>query len=211
MSEVLADAVVGTDALSPPAAWQRMRRAVRNVGYPGVASSAISAVDIALWDLKARLLGVALSTLLGRVRERVPVYGSGGFTSYTPQQMERQLAGWVEQGISSVKMKVGSEPDQDPQRVRHAREVIGEDAGLFVDANGAYSRKQALALAEMFAGEAGVAGLRSPSPPMIWRVTVAARPAPGGHETSPPASTGMTSSTSGGCCRRAPWTCCRRT
>ncbi len=79
--ELLTDAVVGGDALSPPAAWARMRRAVRNVGYPGVASSAVSAVDVALWDLKARLLGIALCTLLGRVRERVPVYGSGGFTS----------------------------------------------------------------------------------------------------------------------------------
>jgi L-alanine-DL-glutamate epimerase-like enolase superfamily enzyme len=81
--ELLMDAVLGGDALSPPAAWTRMRRAVRNIGYPGVASSAISAVDVALWDLKARLLGVALSTLLGRVRERVPVYGLSAHTSPT--------------------------------------------------------------------------------------------------------------------------------
>jgi L-alanine-DL-glutamate epimerase-like enolase superfamily enzyme len=162
ISELLTGAVVGTDALSPPGAWGRMRRAVRNIGYPGVASSAISAVDVALWDLKARLLGVALSTLLGRVRERVPVYGSGGFTSYTPEQMERQLAGWIERGIASVKIKVGSEPDRDPERVRHARSVIGEQAGLFVDANGAYSRKQALALAEAFAEQAGVSWFEEP-------------------------------------------------
>jgi L-alanine-DL-glutamate epimerase-like enolase superfamily enzyme len=162
VSELLAEAVVGVDALSPPAAWARMRRAVRNVGYPGVASSAISAVDIALWDLKARLHGVALSALLGRVRERVPVYGSGGFTSYSPEQMERQLTGWTERGIGAVKMKVGSEPGRDPERVRHAREVIGEQGGLFVDANGAYSRKQALQLADRFAGEAGVSWFEEP-------------------------------------------------
>ena len=160
--ELLSDAVVGTDALSPPAAWARMRRAVRNVGYPGVAASAISAVDVALWDLKARLLGIALSTLLGRVRERVPVYGSGGFTSYTPEQMRRQLSGWIEQGIGAVKMKVGSEPDRDPERVRHARNAIGDSARLFVDANGAYSRKQALALAETFAKEADVSWFEEP-------------------------------------------------
>jgi L-alanine-DL-glutamate epimerase-like enolase superfamily enzyme len=148
-AEILTGAVLGADALSPPAAWTRMRHAVRNVGYPGVASSAISAVDIALWDLKARLLGVALSTLLGRVRERVPVYGSGGFTTYNAEQMQRQLSGWVAQKIRAVKIKVGSEPDRDPERVRHARSVIGEDVSLFVDANGAYSRKQALALAEV--------------------------------------------------------------
>jgi L-alanine-DL-glutamate epimerase-like enolase superfamily enzyme len=160
--ELLAEAIVGHDALSPPAAWQRMRRTVRNVGYPGIASSAISAVDIALWDLKARLLGVALCTLLGRVRERVPAYGSGGFTSYSPEQMERQLAGWIERGVGAVKMKVGSEPDRDPERVRHARKVIGEHAELMVDANGAYSRKQALTLAETFAGEAGVSWFEEP-------------------------------------------------
>ncbi len=162
IDHLLAEQILGADALSPPGAWVRMRRAVRNIGYPGVASSAISAVDVALWDLKARLLGVALSTLLGRVRERVPVYGSGGFTSYDREQMERQLAGWVKQGIRAVKMKVGSEPDRDPERVRHARSVIGEEVGLFVDANGAYSRKQALALAETFARESGVSWFEEP-------------------------------------------------
>lgn len=162
VSELLGEAVVGGDALSPSAAWAAMRRAVRNIGYPGVASSGISAVDVALWDLKARLLGVALSTLLGRVRERVPVYGSGGFTTYTPEQMQRQLAGWVAEGVGAVKMKVGSEPDGDPERVRHARSVIGDGVELFVDANGAYSRKQALALAETFAREAGVSWFEEP-------------------------------------------------
>ncbi|HEY2140935.1 MAG TPA: enolase C-terminal domain-like protein [Solirubrobacteraceae bacterium] len=162
ISELVTEAVLGRDALSPPAAWAAMRRAVRNVGYPGVASSAISAVDVALWDLKARLLGVALSTLLGRVRERVPVYGSGGFTTYSPEQMQRQLTGWTAQGIGAVKMKVGAEPDRDPERVRHARSVIGDEVDLFVDANGAYSRKQALALAETFALEAGVSWFEEP-------------------------------------------------
>jgi L-alanine-DL-glutamate epimerase-like enolase superfamily enzyme len=160
--EMLVDAVLGTDALSPQAAWARMRRVVRNVGYPGVASSAISAVDVALWDLKARLLGVALSTLLGRLRERVPVYGSGVFTSYSAEQMQRQLTGWVERGITAVKIKVGSEPDRDPERVQHARNVIGQSVGLFVDANGAYSRKQALALADTFAWESGVSWFEEP-------------------------------------------------
>jgi L-alanine-DL-glutamate epimerase-like enolase superfamily enzyme len=162
VKKLLCDAVVGVDALSPPAAWQRMRSAVRNIGYPGVASSAISAVDIALWDLKARLLDVPLSSLLGRVRDTVPVYGSGGFTSYTDAQLERQLAGWVEQGISSVKMKVGSDPDRDPERVRLARTAIGEDVGLFVDANGAYGRKQALRLAEVFVQDARASWFEEP-------------------------------------------------
>jgi L-alanine-DL-glutamate epimerase-like enolase superfamily enzyme len=162
IADLLTGAVVRADALSPPAAWAQMRRAVRNVGYPGVASSAIAAVDIALWDLKSRLLGVPLAVLLGRVRERVPVYGSGGFTSYTPEQMRRQLTDWVQQGIRAVKIKVGSSPDLDPERVRDARSTIGEEVRLFVDANGAFSRKQALLLAETFAAEADVSWFEEP-------------------------------------------------
>ena len=162
IEELLAGALVGCDALSPPAAWQRMRASVRNIGYPGVAASAISAVDVALWDLKGRLLGVSLADLLGRVRELVPVYGSGGFTSYSDARLERQLAEWVERGIGRVKMKVGSEPARDPERVRVARAAIGAAAELFVDANGAYTRKQALRLAEVFAGESAVSWFEEP-------------------------------------------------
>jgi L-alanine-DL-glutamate epimerase-like enolase superfamily enzyme len=103
-----------------------------------------------------------MSTLLGRVRERVPVYGSGGFTSYTDAQLERQLADWAEQGFASVKMKVGSEPERDRQRVRRARAAIGDGVRLFVDANGAYRRQQARALAEAFAQEADVSWFEEP-------------------------------------------------
>lgn len=161
-SATLADVVVGHDALSPPAAWQRMRRAVRNIGYPGVVSGAISAVDVALWDLKARLLGIPLASLLGRVRQAVRTYGSGGFTTYTPEQMQAQLRGWAEQGIDAFKIKIGAEPDRDLDRVLHARSVIGPDTELFVDANGAYTRKQALWFAEAFSREAAVTWFEEP-------------------------------------------------
>ena len=112
---------------------------------------AISAVDIALWDLKARLLNVPLLTLLGAARKSVPIYGSGGFTSYSEKQLLDQLTGWVKQGITRVKMKVGRDAKADVGRVAAARAAIGPKAELFVDANGAYSRKQALAQAEKFA------------------------------------------------------------
>jgi L-alanine-DL-glutamate epimerase-like enolase superfamily enzyme len=147
----LAEVAVGTSALAPQAAWRAMVGQVRNLGRQGLAASAIAAVDVALWDLKARLLGLALVDLLGAYRERVPVYGSGGFTSYPIDRLQAQLAGWVEQGIRMVKMKVGSEPDADAGRVCAARDAIGPAAGLFVDANGAYGRKQALGFAERFA------------------------------------------------------------
>jgi L-alanine-DL-glutamate epimerase-like enolase superfamily enzyme len=162
VADVLAEVVVGSDPLSPTAVWQRMRAAVRNVGYPGIAASAISAVDVALWDLKAKLLGVSLATLLGRVHESVPVYGSGGFTSYSEGQLQRQLAQWVQEGIPRVKMKVGADPPRDLERVCLAREAIGEEAELFVDANGAYECKQALELAHAFAEHAGVSWFEEP-------------------------------------------------
>jgi L-alanine-DL-glutamate epimerase-like enolase superfamily enzyme len=123
---------------------------MRNVGRPGVASMAISAVDSALWDLKARVLGVPLVTLLGQVRPGVPIYGSGGFTSYSDEKLQDQLGGWIEDGIRRVKMKIGREPGRDYERVAAARSAIGEDAALFVDANGGYSRKEALEFAYRF-------------------------------------------------------------
>ena len=157
----LAGVVEGQDALSVTASWKAMQHAIRNIGRPGVVASAVSAVDIALWDLKARLLDLPLVTLLDGGHERVPVYGSGGFTSYSTEALQDQLAGWVEQGISMVKMKVGRHPDEDIDRVNAARNAIGEDAGLFVDANGAYRRKQALWFAEAFA-DLGVTWFEEP-------------------------------------------------
>ena len=136
--------------MAPAASWNAMVARIRNLGRPGIVSMAISAVDIALWDLKARLLDLPLAILLGTVRKSVPIYGSGGFTSYPDIQLQRQLAGWVEQGISRVKMKIGRDAAADVKRVQAARSAIGETAELFVDANGAYSRKQAQQQAQRF-------------------------------------------------------------
>lgn len=147
---VLADTLVGQDAFAIEAAWARMNAAVRNIGRPGVAACAISALDVALWDLKARHLEIPLAALLGQARDRAPVYGSGGFTSYDQDKLEAQLAGWAAQGCRWVKMKVGRQPDCDCARVEGAARAIG-NATLFVDANGAYDRKQALAFADAFA------------------------------------------------------------
>jgi L-alanine-DL-glutamate epimerase-like enolase superfamily enzyme len=157
----LAGEIEGEDAMSPPASWAKMQHAIRNAGRPGVGAMAVSAVDIALWDLKARLLGVPLADALPRFHAVVPVYGSGGFTSYSDERLERQLGGWAAQGIPRVKMKVGREPERDPARVRVAREAIGEDVELLVDANGAYARKQALFWAQAFAEE-GITYLEEP-------------------------------------------------
>ena len=150
IEDTLAPLVIGGDAFATQAAHSKMRIGTRNLGGDGITAMAISAVDLALWDLKARLLDLPLSVLLGAARTSVPVYGSGGFTCYDRETMQRQLAGWVEQGIGKVKIKVGAQPEQDLKRVREAREAIGEHAELFVDANGAHSAKQALHQAEQF-------------------------------------------------------------
>lgn len=160
IARTLAPEIHGHNAFAIEEAWTAMVRIVRNIGWPGVAACAISAVDIALWDLKAKLLDVSLATLLGPARTRVPVYGSGGFTSYTNERLADQLAGWVHEGCAFVKMKVGREPKADPTRAEAARKAIGQ-AQLFVDANGGYSRKQALALANAFS-ELGVTWFEEP-------------------------------------------------
>ncbi|WP_425244658.1 enolase C-terminal domain-like protein [Streptomyces citrinus] len=152
----LAPLVEGFDVLDIPATHARMCRAVRDAGRPGIVSCAISAVDIALWDLKARLLDLPLVRLLGANRDRVPVYGSGGFTTYHDTHLAAQLSGWVHgQHIPRVKIKIGEAwgraATRDLQRVRHARQVIGPRAELYVDANGGYNRKQAVRIGEALA------------------------------------------------------------
>jgi L-alanine-DL-glutamate epimerase-like enolase superfamily enzyme len=147
----LAGVVQGRDATTPAASWAAMQHAVRNLGRPGLVAEAVSAVDVALWDLHARLAGLPLTVALGAVHEGTPVYGSGGFTSYDDRQLADQLAGWVAAGIPRVKIKVGRDPGADVHRLQVARKAIGDDVELFVDANGAYSRKQALEWAQRFA------------------------------------------------------------
>jgi L-alanine-DL-glutamate epimerase-like enolase superfamily enzyme len=144
------------------ASWLAMNAAVRNAGRPGIASCAISAVDQALWDLKARRLGISLADLLGPAHDGVPIYGSGGFCSYTLDRLQEQLGDWVASGIPRVKMKVGRDPDRDPARLDAAREAIGDDVELFVDANGAFTVKEALAWAERYALEWGVTWFEEP-------------------------------------------------
>ena len=161
VDSVLRDVVSGRDAMAVGAAWEAMGRACRNLGRPGVASMAIAAVDNALWDLKARLLGLPLATLLDPVRTAVPVYGSGGFTSYTDERLAEQLGGWAAMGIPRVKMKVGRDPARDLGRVQVARDAIGPETELYADANGALSRKEALGFAVRVA-EQGVSWFEEP-------------------------------------------------
>ena len=164
--DLLAPVVLGASALDVTGAWAQMVRSIRNVGRPGIASMAIAAVDTALWDLKAKIVGLPLCSVLGQVHERVAVYGSGGFTSQTDEELSRQLHHWaVELAIPRVKMKIatawGNAEDRDLHRVEVARDAIGVDTDLFVDANGGYARKQAVRLASAFE-ELGVTWFEEP-------------------------------------------------
>jgi L-alanine-DL-glutamate epimerase-like enolase superfamily enzyme len=157
----LQETIEKRDSFDIAGCWLAMQRIVRNLGRSGLAACAISAVDTALWDLKARLLAVPVARLLGCCRDTVPVYGSGGFTSYSDAQLRAQLTGWVERdGCRAVKMKVGSEPERDPERVAQAKAAIGQ-AELFVDANGAFSVKQALGFLE-HCGDADIRWFEEP-------------------------------------------------
>jgi L-alanine-DL-glutamate epimerase-like enolase superfamily enzyme len=164
--DVLAEAVIGADPLDVPATWAAMVASIRNLGRPGICSMAIAAVDTALWDLKARLLGQPLCRLLGLAHDQVAVYGSGGFTSLTDQELVAQLCGWAERdGIPRVKLKVGtawgSRPERDLERVARVRAALGDGVELYVDANGAYTRKQAVRLGQAFADQ-GVTWFEEP-------------------------------------------------
>lgn len=161
MQKKLAPLIEGDDAMNVPGCWEKMRHAIRNLGRPGISSMAMAGIDAALWDLKAKILGVPLASLLGAAQASVAAYGSGGFASYTIAQLQKQLGGWAEQGLRAVKMKIGREPERDVERVKAAREAIGREVELYVDANGAYTVKQALAMAERFA-EFGVCWLEEP-------------------------------------------------
>jgi L-alanine-DL-glutamate epimerase-like enolase superfamily enzyme len=160
VNRVLADVVVDRQVSDVGGGWAAVADQLRNIGRPGLGSGALSAVDVALWDLKARALGIPVAALTPAFRKRVPVYGSGGFTSYSDARLREQLGGWAAEGMPAVKMKIGRDPAADLERVRAARDAIG-DAGLFVDANGAWTRKQALGFAHQFA-DLGVSWLEEP-------------------------------------------------
>jgi len=158
----LASVAEGADALAPPKTWSDMQRALRNLGDSGIGAMAMSAVDIALWDLKAKLLGVCLADALPRFRDSVPMYGSGGFCNLSAEQLREQVRGWLEQGFQSVKIKVGRDGSADPERVELVRELGGPELEVMVDANGANNPVEAALWARRYREIADVTYFEEP-------------------------------------------------
>ncbi|MGI8952879.1 MAG: enolase C-terminal domain-like protein [Chitinophagaceae bacterium] len=146
----LKELMLGKNALQIAEINFLLTKQIRNNGTCGITMMAISAIDNALWDLKAKIFNVPLCNLLGKAKNEMLIYGSGGFTSYNKKQLQSQFSGWKKDGMKYMKMKIGTHPENDVQRVKEAKEAIGDDANLMVDANGAYSAKQALKKAKEF-------------------------------------------------------------
>jgi L-alanine-DL-glutamate epimerase-like enolase superfamily enzyme len=147
----LASILEDADAMMPAKAWTEMQMQVRQMGHAGIAAMAISAVDVALWDLKAKLLGVSLADALPRFRQSVPIYGSGGFCNLSEAQLREQVESWVCSDFRSVKIKVGRDAKADPDRVRFVRELVGDEVEVMVDANGANNPQEAVGWAQRYA------------------------------------------------------------
>jgi len=158
INDLLAKAVKGCDAMAVPRCHAAMRLITRNDIVPGLIGIGLSAVDVALWDLKARLLDVSLVDLFGRARATVPVYGSGGFTTWSDEQTTERLGELVHgaEGIRAVKLKIaeewGSNERRDLHRIEVVREAVGTGCDVMVDANGGYQAKQAARVAREAAG-----------------------------------------------------------
>ncbi len=158
----LTSVVEGGDPFQVSSLWYQQMVKLRNAGRSGAGAMALAAVDIALWDLKSKLLGVPLFRALPAFHDQVPVYGSGGFCNYPLKRLQDQVAGWVEQGIPRVKVKTSRHPEQDPKRLGACREVIGDTVELMTDANGALTRKDALLWAHRFREQWNVGWFEEP-------------------------------------------------
>ena len=128
--------LIGADAENVEQIWQRCAAELHAIGSTGISSLAISAVDIALWDAVGQKHGVPLYRLLGGSRETVPAYASGLNLHLEGDSLAEQLTGFLDRGYKHVKVKVGRDDlAEDVERVARARQTIGSDAALFLDAN----------------------------------------------------------------------------
>ncbi len=140
--------VVGLSAEDIGSVYQKNLSATEYIGNEGVAMWGIAAIDVALWDLLARRAGLPAAVLFGTCSRSVPVYGSGGWLSYSDSQLADEVSSYINRGFSGVKIKIGGNEDRDVERVRAVRKLVGPNRKLMVDANQSLTIEQALRLAE---------------------------------------------------------------
>jgi L-rhamnonate dehydratase len=159
---VAGPAIIGDDAMAHEAIWEKLYWKTMPRGQTGYAAHALAAIDLALWDIKGKALGLPVWRLIGGARSRVPVYATFGFGFFDREQLAAAAKLWVAQGFTRLKMTVGNEAlrrrdarplhdviREDAARVRAVREAVGPDVTLFVDANCNLDLYHAAALAEM--------------------------------------------------------------
>lgn len=148
----IAPRLIGKDPFNTEEFWNDLFQYMRGVGRKGLTFCAISAVDIALWDLKGKILGVPLNKLFGSSsKERVQVYASGGWTSYDDDQLVQEAKDFVAEGYKMIKIKVGASGGiyHDLRRVKKVRDAVGENIEIMLDANNCWDCATAVRFANM--------------------------------------------------------------
>ena len=148
--EDFGELIRGDDPLRTEQMIAKLRAASALCGPGGIAALAISAIDIALWDIRGKASGVPLARLLGGLRDKVPAYASGALTRTTPNdKLERAASALVEKGYRQIKTQMAVEgltPTQEVERIRLIRDAVGPDVNLMVDINQRWSVAEAISI-----------------------------------------------------------------
>jgi L-alanine-DL-glutamate epimerase-like enolase superfamily enzyme len=143
--------LVGSNALAPVANWRRLWQSLTFLGQSGAGSSAMAAIDIALWDILGKVAGLPLYRLLGAARESIPSYGSGGSLAQDTAALVAEMEGYVAAGHRAVKFKLGHGKSRDVERLAAVRSAVGNEVRIIVDGNQQWTGKEALAMADALA------------------------------------------------------------
>lgn len=184
VDELYAPRLVGRDPLETTVIWEELYALLRDWGRTGFAVAALSAVDIALWDLKGQALGQPVAALLGgRFRSELRAYATGLYRREVPDQaraLAEEALGHVAEGFGAMKLKVGFGIEEDVRNVRAVRAALGPGPRLAIDANHAYDATAAIRLARLVADQ-DLAWFEEPvlpEHPEAYREVRAAQPIP---------------------------------
>jgi L-alanine-DL-glutamate epimerase and related enzymes of enolase superfamily len=148
----IAPRILGRSPMETEALYDESFAYMRGIGRKGLAFCAYSAIDIALWDLKGQMHDLPLFRLLGGKRNVVPVYASGGWTSYSIDELVEEAKRMVSEGYTKMKLKIGVDGgkniNEDVRRIRAVREAVGPEVDIMLDANNAWTAATAIRFAD---------------------------------------------------------------